>query len=779
MNFLQALAVVIVPLIPVVLPGAFFVRIHNFRNLLISGTRIILWSIGILTITTTVGLTLGIPVRMIGLILTIISITNVARNHKHFVAQTTLWHAMAIMIPMILGLVAFAIPFLVMHDGLPTGDIQKTILWARESLTTAHLPDYQESIALLNRDPVDFYTPGLHAISSLVIGFSPAPLTSMGLFAIVISLCVAWVASTLTKEMFDNHPHVVPPLFAGIFTLTQYRFLRYLREPGYHFQNVVGELLLFGMLLLFIRFMRRREMQDVILFLVTGTALFLTHQFSMFIAVFMIAFAMIATVFEYKTRILHAMKVHTTLSLLAMALLIIALAVASSLQLGSKLPALFTTTPHLTGLVAPLRNYPTSMGEVWFFAGLTGCILMVLDARRKDAHHRQVISFATATTVLLLLSQGPHIGIDIPPVRALFYIVVPFSVGAAYLFGKLFFAFKYAYNKKGERVAWAALTLAIIITCSASVYKAYASVSHTVRTNSTLTGEQIGLIELLNNNVPPSGKRSGILIDDYNRRSASWLVLSGKPMFTRIAADIRQQMRESSQSTLRRDLYFHQLDYEKIFTLGSRPEIAELLNRRGIGYIAAIEGSSDTTFSHNPLLESVGRADDVVLYQVKQQTVACKENPNCAFLLRPATLANDIGDTEDTFLHLQASLRAARLSEPIVHTTTTYRQTDARYIPLIFNVEDYVQALWDPNMLGRPETSLTFFMTLTKAHPSASLITPFGDRIALGNAAQVKLTLSPSMAVFDEKGFVSLTIDNPLQEPIGIDIIALGPSLTP
>lgn len=775
MNFLEALAVILIPLIPVVLPGAFFIRIHDFTNLLISGTRIIVWSMGILTIMTTIGLAAGIPATIIALILTIISIANLSRKYKQFFSQPALWHVMAMVIPMTVGLVIFAIPFFTIHDALPTGDVQKTILWASKALATNTTPVYQDSIALLNRDPVDFYTPGLHAISSLIMGLSPAPLTSMGLFAIVIALCVAWIAGTLTKEMFDNHPHVVPPVLAGIFTLTQYRFLRYLREPGYHFQNVVGELFVFAMLLLFIRFMRRREMQDAILFLVAGAALFLTHQFSMFIAVFVIASAMVAAVFEYRTRILHAMKFHAKLSLSAMALLLIVLAIASSLQLGNKVPALFTRTPHLTEFIVPLAEYSSRMGSpVWFFAGLTGCILMVLDARRKDAHHRQVISFASATAMILLLSQGPRFGIDIPPVRALFYIVVPCSVGAAYLFGKLFLVFKHTYSRKGERIAWAALTLVIIITCSASTYAAYASLSHTVRTNSTLTGEQLGLIETL-----ATSKEGGILIDDYNRRSASWLVLSGKPMVTRIAADLRQQMRESSQSKLRRDLYVNQLDYEKIFSIGSRPEVGELLDRRGIRYVAAVEGSSDTALSHNPIFQPIGRADDLVLYQVQQHALSCKENPNCALLLRPTTLANDIGDTQDTFLHLMASIRTARLSDPITTATRTYRQTDARYIPLEFNVGDYVQAVWDPNTLGRPETPLTFLMNLTQPVPSASLITPSGEKLPLGASTQVKLALSPQMTVFDERGFVSLIIDNPKQERIGIDMIALGPSLTP
>lgn len=774
MNIFQAVWVVLVPFIPIVLPGAFFIRVHTFQNILISGTRAILWSMGVLTLITTASLAAGIPVTFPLVLCTGIAIGNIVIQRKQFFSLTTFWHVMAIGIPFLLGLVAFAIPFFTMHDGLPTGDVQKTILWAQESLQTNTTPQYQHAIARLNRDPVDFYTPGLHAVSSIILKLSPAPLTSIGLFAIVLSLCVAWIAATITKEMFDSHFHIVPPFLAALFTLTQYRFLRYLKEPGYHFQNVVGELFLFGMLLLFIRFMRRRESQDAFLFLVCGGALFVTHQFSMFIAVFTIAAAMVVALFEYRTRIIHAMKLHTKLSILAMAFLLIGLAVASSLELGNKLPALFTSTPHLIGLLPPLTNYPTTMGEVWFFTGLLGLITMVADARRKDEHHRQVMSFVAATGTILFLSQGPRFGVDIPPVRALFYIVVPFSVGAAYFFSKLFFVFQHWYAKKYERVAWGVLAVIIVLTCASSAYKAYAAVSHATRTNSTLTGEELGLAEQLEK--APDG---GILIDDYNRRSASWLVLSGKPMVTRIAADIGQQMREAKQSTLRRELYIRQLQYEKIFALGSFPEITQMMKDVGIKYIAGVRGTSDTALSHNASLMPIGVADDVVVYTPKGDAKSCKKNPDCAFLIRPATLANDIGDEQDTFLHLMASIRSPQLSDPLYTGTITYRQTTASRIPLVFNVGDYVQALWDPNEVGRPETSLMLLVAFTNPVEGLSLISPSGNIIPIPPQAHGRILIPSDMAPFDEKGFIMFVIDNPHQRLVGINSIALGPSLIP
>lgn len=772
MNFIEAVLVVLVPCSTIFLPGAFFIRIHGFKNLLIQGARIILWSMGILTIALTAGLYFGIPVVATVFFLCGIGIVNIIRHKKLFFTRQALWYAMAMIIPMLIGLILFSVPFFVIHDGLPTGDVQKTIIWANDSLATHNFPNYTRAISLLNRDPVDFYTPGLHAVASLVISLSPAPLTSISIFAIVIALCVAWIASSLTNEMFDNHSHVAPPILAALFTLTQYRFLRYVREPGYHLQNLVGELFLFGALLLCVRFIRRREKQDAILFLIVIGALFLTHQFSMFIAVFAIATAMVAVIFEYRARIVYAIKLHKHLTIVAIVFCMLGLAIASSLHLSSKLPALFTSKPHLTGLLPSFADYPATMGEVWFFSGIVGIVLMLWDAclsrrqaQRSDEHRRQVIAFASATATILLLSQGPAIGIDIPPVRALFYIVVPFSVGAAYFFGMLFLI-----KKRLSRVT---LFFIIIAVCSSSTYRAYATLSHDLRTNSTLTGEELGLIESLKR------EKSAILIDDYNRRSASWLVLSDRPMFTRIAADLKQQMEEARQSPLRMQLYLKQLDFEKIFSLGSMPEITSLFAKHGIGAVTGIANSSQTAFMHNPYLLPIGFADDVTVYKATRMITDCPVFSECAFLLRSSTLANDIGDNQDTFEHLQASIRSARLSEPLVQGHMTYRETTASRIPIEFNVGDYVRAIWDPNKINRPEASLRMVIFFTKPYEGLSLRTPSGKTIPLPATKHATVELQQDAVQIDSRGFVTLTVINPRWEPIGIDLVALGLSLIP
>lgn len=772
MNFLQAILIVVAPFVPLLLPGIFFVRIHTWNNILLSGSRIILWSMGSLTLLLTLGLYAGVSVQMTALFLAVIGFAYALLYRKYFFTRHTLWHLLAITIPLLLVTLLYSIPFLRVHDGLPTGDVQKTIIWANDILRTNQLPDYKQSISLLNRDPVDFYTPGLHAVSALVLSLSPFPLASIGIFSIVIAVCVGFLAAAITKEMFDTHFHIVPAFLAALFTLTQYRFLRYLREPGYHFQNVVGELFLFGMVLLFIRFIRRREKQDAFLFILCGLALFFSHQFSAFIAVFLCAAMGLACLILFRNKILRVVQEHVQLSLVLAGVALGALGILFSLGLASKVPSIFTSTPHLLSLVPPLTNYPITMGEVWFFAGLTGIVLMVTEAKRKDIHHRQVISFAAATVALVVLSQGPVVGIDIPPVRALFYLALPLSVGAAYLFGKLFFVIGHTYHGRTRTVAYTAVVLAILCTVSTTTYRAYASLSHTVRTNSTLTAGELYLIDYL------TGEKKGVLIDDYDRRSASWLTLSGAPMFTRIAADLSQQMEESSQSKLRNELYLKQLDYEKIFELGSLPHISSLFSKNNIGHVTGIEHSSNGAFAHNPLLKPVASADDITLYKVDTTPRACT-SIECIFLLRPTTLANDIGDTMDTFEHLQASIRTPLLSEPISQGATTYRTTTSPLIPLSFNIGDYVRVLWDPNRINHPESSLTFMLWLVRPQEGLSLRTPSGAEIALPYASHITIELAPNVVPINEKGFISLSIVNPRGVEVPIDLVALGSSLVP
>jgi hypothetical protein len=332
-------------------------------------------------------------------------------------------------------------------------------------------------------------------------------------------------------------------------------------------------------------------------------------------------------------------------------------------------------------------------------------------------------------------------------------------------------------NKSSSRlyknISFITLIIIIAFFAASSTSKAF-TLSHTVRTNSTLTSELIPLIDYLKNETG-----GAILIDDYNQRSASWLALSEKPMFTRISADLRRQMNEARQSDKRYQLYLRQLDFEKIFSLGNQPEVISLLNKHSIDWITGIEDRSVVSFVFNPQLTRVLGSGHTNIFTTNSPSTPIPNKNNLAkWLLRPSTLANDIGDHEDTFKHLPASLRTTRLSKPIYDGKQTYRTTTAPLIPLFFNIDDYVRILWDKENTGKPDTGVELLIRASAPQTSLSVETSTGQTFPLSTNSQT-IKLPASAVPINNSGFIKITILNPKQNMVAIDLIALGLARTP
>lgn len=647
-----------------------------------------------------------------------------------------LWIVMAVVTPLVILYGVFGWHYLSFHEGLPTGDIQKAVFWAEKIITERRLPDYGASVALLNRDPVDFYTPGLHVLTAAALAASPQPLVSIGLLAIAVALATVAVGALLARELLPGRRWIFGVGLTAGLILTQLRFLRYLREPGYHWQNVVGELLLFTLLYLGIRLWRRWDWRFFSVAVITAVGLTLSHQFSTFIAFFLLA--PLALLFVARHRHVAA------IGALGLVLVVIG---GVTLDLHRKLPHLFTTQPHLLAEVPMVSEYFTLMGPVWFGLGLIGLVLL---ARRQWA-------FAAGTGIILLLTQGPRLGIDIPPVRTLFYLAVPLSITAAY-------AVERASAALGR---WRYALLLIVAVAAVGSWRQAFTLSHIVRTNSTLTAEQLTLVDYVKDNG------GGALIDDYNRRSASWLLLSGQPTYVRLAADVSRQMSEARQSTARRQLYLKQLDFEKIFSLGSLPEVAELLAKYDLQYVTGIEGSSQAAFAANPALVERRRGGDIVLYGV-EAAFETESDAILDWLLEPTTLANDIGDDEDTFEHLPASLRATRLAKPRRLASTTFRETSAPFIPLQFNVGDYVSVWWDQDKNHYPDGALELLVRFARPPAQPLTVRAPGGQAEVLPADGLPIRFEVGHVPIDDRGFITFVIQNPSQQLVSLDIIGLG-----
>ncbi len=107
----------------------------------------------------------------------------------------------------------------------------------------------------------------------------------------------------------------------------------------------------------------------------------------------------------------------------------------------------------------------------------------------------------------------------------------------------------------------------------------------------------------------------------------------------------------------------------------------------------------------------------------------------------------------------------------------TYRLTTAPYIPLRFNIGDYVRILWDQENTNQPDTAIELLVQFAVQTPPLPVSLPSGRLLTLND--NPLLRIEPGDFVFDEQGFGEIIIHNPAQTPLAIDLIALGLARVP
>lgn len=770
-EYLAAISSILVSLLPFFTPGIASVSSKHQSHVLAWGARLVVVSLTSWILISYLVAYFNLPIVLTAIIIGIITAVYATVNHHEIFSLPHTWYVLAVGVPLIIGLAAFAVPLLNIHGGLPTGDAQKAIFWVQDIIKHNQLPNYESAVTRLNRDPVDFYTPGLHTVTAATMALSPLPLITVSFFSIMCGLAVALVGAAISKDLFDTRSRLFPATLVALLILTNFRFLRFLREPGYHLQNSVGEILLFTLLMLGLSLIHRWRTREALLGAATLIALILTHQFSSFIGVFMLLPT--AIIFLAARRHIFARQLRRQ-PLLMLALVAVVLSMLlSGLALGlqDKIPHIFTPNPHLLDELPSLADYPTLLGPLFISLGISGALLLAHHTWRRHPHYLEAIAFLGGTAIILALSQGPRIFIDVPPVRALLYAVVPLAITAGFLISKTIEVL--IPRQSPLRLTLAMALLAVIgIGAVGNVNLALGNISHSVRTNATLTP---GLQDLTTHINTQSG--GSILADAYNRQSSLWLMLGQHPVFSRLAADGSRQMNEAKQSPLRQNLYINQLDFEKIFSLGNWPGIVPLLTKHDISYVTGITGSSTSAFVHNPNLQFARWTDDIALFNVRPLPDAGSvENKIDAWLLRPTTLANDIGDDDDTFNHMGASLQATRLSPAQFDNQQTYRVTRAPLFTARFNVHDYVDVLWDKDRDGNPDTALELYVRFAYPPVQTGILLQDGARLVPSASA---VRLEPNQYIISSDGFIDITFINPNTEPVAIDMVALGLARVP
>jgi hypothetical protein len=670
----------------------------------------------------------------------------------------------------LLTIVLLAQPFFFVHNQLPTGDIQKAIYWGNNVLETGKLPNYSTA-ASLNRDPADFSTPALHTLTAAIIKLSGNQYTGPAWFSFVLGMILAGLSITITSLFTSNrNTQLLSLLFASL----NIRFLRYVLYPGYHYQNLVGELLLilgFTLFLLFIK-NRKGEKKETIPLLFSCFIILLlipfVHQFTAFLTVFVSVAVIIIALIFYRSKLKNLFilnkKVSSSVLLLFLALTIILLFFS---PLSQKLSVLFTFHPHLKPFAITITEYPSFFGSIIFFLGISGIIFFLFN-QKKYSNKLPLFFLLTYAILFLFLGQGNFFFIDIPSARTLFFAALPLAVLAGLFVG----------NVVGKKSVFAAIVLVTVLALQAnSASQQIIAVSHTPRVNATLTKETTNMIAFLNS-FEKKGDFNNFLIDDWNRRRLTWGILSNFNMVTRIGGDLKTIGDEAKQSALRKSLYETNLDYEKIFMLGNSPVIGDLLRKYKIGLIGAAEEATSNNFKYNPLLGMAYGDSDTTIFSFNLTETVEQTDKETEFLLQPQTIANDVGDDEDIAPYSPISILATRISDPIFRDDRTYREIQSADGIIRLNVGTYVLPFWDSEGKTIIQKPVRLLLRIKNNGAGARMffdnkkITNF-ETSKNGEFKDIIVDIPENTLSYNDKGFIDLKLQ--IQHgPLVIDLIAAG-----
>lgn len=691
----------------------------------IAGTLGLLWSAAV-----TFGLTvLHAPLTLLSvgganLLPALLLITNARARRSARLTLTTLLFTPQTSAIVLLTISVLLLPFLTVQNGLPTGDVQQAIFWGTRVAASARLPDYTEAVRL-NRDPGDFATPALHTLTAAVMRLTGDPLRGPAWFAFLSALFLAGLAGALANLLAPRYQSFLPTL-AFLLAATNARALRYTAAPGYHYQNIFGELfLLAGFFGLLAAVGGRGNQRALLLTAAAMVLLPVTHQFSTFLAALFFPLIFLLLVVRYRAEVagilehrLRKFRRGILGSVFLGAVVLTALAVQSPF-VSHTLGKLVTTAPHLRNLLIPLPEIPELLGIPFVVLGGGGALLAVFAVRRRELEWRWSLLLVWIGLVLLV-SQGPQWFLDIPSARTVFYLATPLAVVAAVAVLRTRESIGAHWPRSAPVLVPATLALMLAPTVGIPLNAALQGLdaptsgiagltNHRHPRNTTLTPETLALLDFLNQHPPIC---SGSAHDDsatpapcadallVTPRRGTWTLLSPYRMFARVGSDIAVTAGEIQQSAQRREQYETLLDFEKIVTFGSSPVIRPLLERHRIALLLGKNGLTTEVFRQNPLLEPVFATAEVTLFRIREDTDVPYESgadPDAEFLLSRTTLVNDIGDPEDALEHLPLPVFAPHMSDPQEMSGRTVREFRSREIRVQLNVGRYLPSLWDGN----------------------------------------------------------------------------------
>lgn len=754
----------------------------------VTGALGIAWTIFYSYVLSSIHLGLSSPLIFLFSVLPVVVCLSVPylRRHSFVVLKAIVWPQKRFAFLYLLIILFLTLPILTVHRQLPTGDVQKAIYWANDILQNKRLPNYQDSLAL-NRDPADFLTPGLHSLTAVIIKIGGDQFTSTAWFSFWAGIILAALGVALATLIADEPK---TQLLVFFFAATNTRFLRYVFYPGYHYQNLIGEILLiiaFYLLLFAInKWQTGRKISKLVAPLAVSLFCLLllpiVHQFTAFLAGFVALATIITLAIFLRSHFLAFIKNNGKVSAVFSIVFFIGIILITFFSpLAEKLSALFNFHPHLKPFTISLFDYPSTFGATIFLFGLAG--LLATYFFKKERKNILRVLLATFCFVFLLLGQGANLFVDIPSARTLFYACLPLSIFAGLFLAEII-AFKTkiadspSFTIHQPLIIIIAITIAIA-TQANSTSQQLTATNHATRVNATLTPETQEMLTFLKQTANPD-KKENFLIDDWNRRRLTWGILSPFNMVTRIGGDFGLIGQESGQSPLRKRLYETGLDYEKIFMLGNNPIVANLLEKQNIKLIGTAPDASADTFKYNPYLISRYTNTETTIFSFQAPSPNTAKDSEADFLLLPSTIANELGDSEDTKAYSAVSITATRISDPLSRDDRALREIQSVDGKIHLNVGNYVKPLWDPK--GSGTIDLPLKLLLRYQNNGAEIIIKFKNS-EVANIITTKdnkytdqaVIIPPKTLDYNDKGFINLDL-NIKHGPFVLDLIAIGPS---
>ena len=316
----------------------------------------------------------------------------------------------------------------------PNGDSYMSILWSQliENEKSAHFNLYDENSKYLGREGEIYFTPLLHIINlatKSIIGINYESVVF--LFLILMSFVFFGIFYIFLK----NFSPELAIFSLIIYSVSFMRDKRYFIIPGYHYQNIFGDLFLILTLFLIYLILKRYEEEAkinwryIIFLFLSINAVILYHQLSAF-TIYSILFFLVITIlifFNLYKRIYYLFIKEKSSFLVLLFLISLAYIILNYTLYGEWFLSIFTDVPKDSSLFLEMRHfmdYGFLLGNnsLFYFYLLAFPSLLIYFLSKIKSNYYKLLLFVIPSIVILILTKGPLLNILTFPLRTLWFL---------------------------------------------------------------------------------------------------------------------------------------------------------------------------------------------------------------------------------------------------------------------------------------------------------------------------------------------------------------------